>query len=68
MSGSHLSFVVVSYVLAIGAPLLLAIGASMRMKTVRRKLAAIDPGGDSRGGTWGGARAGARGEPLGGRG
>ncbi len=46
MTGSHLSYVVVAYILALGAPLVFSIGAVMRTKTARRKLAAVDPRGD----------------------
>ena len=40
---THLGFIVASYALGIGIPLLFAADAARRLSAARRRLAAIDP-------------------------
>ncbi len=40
---NHLGFIVASYALAVGIPILFALGAARRLSLARRRLAAIDP-------------------------
>jgi hypothetical protein len=40
---THLPFIVAAYVLAIGVPVFFSVGAGLRLRSAKRRLAAIDP-------------------------